>query len=118
MAKITVFKIYDGGAPKPAFICTFDVDKGKDAWNLSSVCKPKFEVKQIGDRNQHKLINHSDSHGPFEEVVAVVSGNQTIQMCNDQRFRLVRVAKDISLNVIIEYDYANDPDYDDVEWEK
>lgn len=123
MAKIVFFEIFDSKRKSPILTCTFDVDAGEDAWQMTTPDwkqngEQKFQLGQIGTRNKHKLIKITGGHGEdFKEVVAVIHGNQTIQLCS-KRYYVKSTNWDLLNVVTSEYDYKNDPDYKDVEWEE
>lgn len=120
--KTVFYTIHDSYRKKPLLTCTLDPDKGRDAWEkivsdeMQNSAK-KFELKQIGNRNHYKLIKRSYAHGECEEVVAVITGNQSIQLCEERYY--IETENRSSLNIMrFEYDYKNDPDYADMEWEE
>lgn len=123
MAKIVFFEIFDSKRKSPILTCTFDVNAGKDAWQMTTPDwtqngERKFQICQIGTRNTYKLIKITGGHGEdFKEVVAVISGNQSIQLCSERYY--LKSDQRGRLNVMrSEYDYKKDSDYKDIKWER
>ncbi len=111
------FEIYDKYRVSPVF--RFKKSGQKQTFRASGF---KFEIehKKGGKKPYKRLINNSDSHGDFREVVAIVKkgrGKICINICNKDRFKIECYPKEAFIVTYKLFDYKNDPDYKDVDFD-